>query len=350
MKREPRRLATLDCETDPFKLGRIPKPFLWIVYNGSEYFQFEHVSDCTHFLAQKRYVVYAHNGGRFDYHQPGFLDELNQGQEITVINGRLARFTIGECEFRDSVNILPIKLADYQKDVIDYRKLEPEVRKLHMPEIVRYCKSDCRYLYHLVAAFREKHGTALTLAGTAMKTWQTMSGITAPRSTRKFYRAISPPKPEQTYYTGGRVECFVSGLISQPFRMVDINSAYPFAMLQEHPLYPASRDDQPPVACPITPQSLYEVDAISRGALPYREKDGLTFPDGDGVRRFRCTGWELQAGIDTGTVELVKVHRRKSFDKTVNFQKYVHHFYAMKAAASKGSPEYIFAKLFMNSL
>lgn len=350
MKRHPRRLATLDCETDPFKLGRIPKPFLWIIYDGTTYYEFEHVSDCIHFLSNQRWVVYAHNGGRFDYHQPGFLDELSQGQEITVINGRLARFRIGECEFRDSVNILPIRLGDYQKDVIDYRKLEPEVRKLHMPEIIRYCRSDCRYLYNIVSKFRETHGTGLTLAGAAMRTWQNISKIEAPRSTAGFYHAISPPKPAQTYYTGGRVECFVSGIIDRPFRMVDINSAYPYAMLHEHPLHPSSRDDVPAISDPIVPQALYEVDAISRGALPYREKDGLSFPDSDSVQRFRATGWEIQAGIDTGTLKVEKIIRRKSFDKKVKFTQYILRFYAEKAASPKGSAEYIFAKLFMNSL
>lgn len=348
--RKGRQLAVCDCETDPFLFGRIPKPFLWDFFDGKNHITIEHTSDFIAFIEnQPPTICYAHNGGKFDYHMPGFLDALEPFAKITIINGRLAKFTIGEVEFRDSVNILPIALADYKKEEIDYTKFEADVRKFHMPEIVEYLHKDTEYLYEIVKKFRDTYGDGLTLAGSAMKFWQQRSGIEAPKSTGGFYREVSP------YYYGGRVECFRKGIIDEPFKMVDINSAYPFAMLHDHPLstdYTESVPKHESHSIPdIIPQSLYSVAGISNGGLPFRDGgNSLRFPSDADVRNYRVTGWELIAGIKTNTLRIVKIYSRKDFRQFINFNKYIHYFYDIKKSAAKESAEYIFAKLFMNSL
>jgi len=57
-------------------------------------------------------------------------DHINSDEPVMVINGRLARFRIGECEFRDSLNIFPnTRLADFGvKNEIDYALMEPDRR------------------------------------------------------------------------------------------------------------------------------------------------------------------------------------------------------------------------------
>ena len=32
--------AVIDSETDPFRFGRVPAPFIWGYYNGEEYHRF----------------------------------------------------------------------------------------------------------------------------------------------------------------------------------------------------------------------------------------------------------------------------------------------------------------------
>ena len=32
-----RKLIAIDCETDPFKAGRVPEPFIWGMYDGNEF-------------------------------------------------------------------------------------------------------------------------------------------------------------------------------------------------------------------------------------------------------------------------------------------------------------------------
>lgn len=345
-RKAPRIIATIDCETDPFLHGRIPKPFIWDYFDGVKHATFEKTEDLITFLCGlPPTIIYAHNGGKFDYHMPGFLDELEPFSTVMLISGRLAKFKIGNCEFRDSVNILPIALADYKKEDIDYSKMEAEVRHLHMEEIKAYLYKDTEYLREIVCKFRETYGDGLTLAGSAMKFWQARMGIDAPRSTRGFYHNIGK------WYYGGRVECFSKGIISQGFSMVDINSAYPYAMLHNHPI----STECEMVSCseldPIIEQSMYRVSATSKGCFPLRGNKGtLSFPNDDVIRTYFVTGWELKAGLETGTVKIYKYHFRYDFAEMVDFNKYINYFYDIKKTAKKGSPDYIFSKLFMNSL
>jgi DNA polymerase type B, organellar and viral len=342
-KSRARKLATIDCETDPFLYGRVPIPFLWDVFDGERHYTFRHTSDVVHFLEDKHWIVYAHNGGKFDYLMPGFLKGLAAGDKIMVINGRLAKFHMGLCEFRDSVNILPIALRDYQKEDIDYCKLERAVRERYMGEIEHYCRKDTEYLYEIVNGFRETYGDGLTLAGSAMKFWQEFCNVDAPRSDQSYYNRIAP------FYYGGRCECFHVGEINEPFSLADINSAYPYAMMAEHPISTIDDWCKPKKSAEVIPQSLYQIHADSKGALPLRGRDGsLTFPHGKNV--YFVTGWELLAGLETGTVKLFDVLARVDFTDTINFKKYINHFYEIKQESEKNSQSYIFSKLMMNSL
>lgn len=345
----PREIAVIDAETDPFGTrddnGQliVPKPFIWGFDDGERFREFDTQKELIDFLSPQKLIVYAHNGGKFDYHF--FLPFLDGYSEVLIINGRLARFKIGECEFRDSYNILPIPLSGYKKDEFDYSKMDAKVRHKHMTEIRQYLRNDCRYLFELVSKFRETYGNGITLAGSAMKYWQKTFAQEAPKTSGDFYASVSP------YYYGGRVQCFARGVIERPFRLFDINSAYPYAMGFEHPIsascVQAGRQDP---AAPVIDQSLYTLRAVSRGAFPFREKTKLRFPDDAVQRQYTVTGWELRAALETGTADVLDVIERLDFGKTINFRDYVDHFYTMKNSSPKESAEYVFAKLFMNSL
>ena len=285
-------LAVIDAETDPFLFGRVPEAFIWDIYDGENHYTFENVSDAIHFLHDKKWVVYAHNGGKFDYLLKGFLDEIDQFSKIMDINGRLAKFKIGDCEFRDSYNILPIPLADFEKVEIDYAKMERKVRHLHMEEITRYLHGDTESLYKLVKAFRDEYGDGITLAGSAMKFWQRFTKKKAPKSTKAFYNALSP------FYHGGRVEAFHLGIVEEACTMVDINSAYPYAMLSEHPIDVHYTKREHLSGDEIRGHYLYSVRCRSFGAFGYYTKgEGLGFPVDQERRLYHTTGWELRTAL-----------------------------------------------------
>lgn len=350
-----RPYAVLDCESDPFKIGRVPQPFLWGFWDGgfmdeeTPYYEFETVAEAVEFLHDKEYIVYAHNGGKFDYHY--MLEYIEPFDEIMIISGRLAKFHIGICEFRDSFNILPIPLAEYQKTKIDYGIFESEERckPENMAQIRSYLRDDCRFLYELVEKFIERFGVQMTQAGASMRQWQKISGLKPQKSDADYYAEFHP------YYYGGRCECFKVGVINELFESVDINSAYPYAMLQKHPYFLdyLTVNGNPGLTREQTGPAFFKVCAVSRGAFPFRDADGsLWFPRDNEPREYHITGWELLAAQDTNTIEDLEVLECRYFTTLVSFTDYVNQFYNERKLAAKNGDKAgkLFGKLFMNSL
>jgi len=346
-KYDGRELWVADSETDPFELGVIPAPFIWGVYNGVDYFEFRDTNDFVDFVAAKNIVLYAHNGGKFDWHFLSHRFEVNS--DLLIINGRLSRFNIGKCEFRDSYNLMPIALEQYQKQKFDYTKMLKQFRDDHMDEIKTYLKSDCVNLFNLVYKFEESYGRHITAASAAMNMWKVGFKNKVPRSNEVFYDTFSP------FYYGGRVQCFEYGDIQGDFVSVDINSAYPFAMLSEHPysLSYERKDGKPRKKMEKWGPMFFAVDCIARGCFPYRGTNkNLYFPADDETRIYFVTGWELVAAIETGTIDDFVILEHYEFDELQSFSEYVLHFWNLRKEfrAEKDKGGEIYCKLFLNSL
>jgi hypothetical protein len=343
-----KRVFTIDAETDPFDGTTDIQPYLWDIFDGEDHTTIETVKECHAFFQANPGLYYAHNGGRFDFHLGGFCDPIESGSEVLAINGRLVRFKMLGCEFRDSFAILPSALSKlgqgaHHKKTIDYAKMHRKTRAAHMHEIRAYIRSDTETLWHAVAAFRATYGTGLTLAGAAFQQLKATMG--------KPFETLNKGKDAlvRRYYFGGRVEAFHKGAIANPFKVFDIASAYPRAMIEEHPAGTCIDIDRPKVSAAIIGQAFYTCVAVSRGALPYLDAKGaLTFPNDGEHRVFRCTGWELQAGLDTKTVKIVEITARVRFSKTQNFESFVDKFYKLKAEVPKDSHARLFAKLILN--
>lgn len=360
---------TVDCETDPFHvcedakcrkcsgLGRVPQPFIWGAYcgNNQEYFEASSTDEVVEYFREKKTTVYAHNGGKFDYHY--FRDDINTDEPIMIINGRLARFKIGDCEFRDSLNIFPnTALADFGvKDEIDYELMEPDKRSdpntLNL--IRQYLRQDCIGLWDVVARYRKEYGKKLTQAGASMKYWEkNYFKQDAPRQTRQQHELY------RKYYNGGRVQCFVRGEGFLDFKQADINSAYPRAMLESHPIETEGerRTRLPPDS--MLPTTLISLKGTSRGALPWRDDSGeLYFPDDEGGRRrrirtYHITGHEYIAALECNALDVHEILECHVFWKRFNFKDYIDHFYELRLQAidRKDAAGKIFNKYFMNSL
>lgn len=346
---------TVDAETDPFKVGRIPQPFIWGLYggpNGDDYYEFDTARELVRFLESKRDLVYAHNGGKFDYHY--LRPWINTGEPISIITGRLAKFRIGECEFRDSMNILPVPLSHFKKDVVDYSIFEAEERdKPHNREIIRkYLRKDCSYLYELITEHRRENGVALTQAGASMRAWSKQSQIKPPRQSAARYQQYKP------YYYGGRVQCFVNGVAKRRFKVIDINSAYPKAMLAAHPFSVAAehRKHLPPDGelhkCMIT------LKCIARGCFPFRMGDNPTkgdlfFPDDERtIRRYHITGYEFITALRFNAIREIHIEDVHYFDEVVKFEEFITSNWDRRAAAKRAGNKAldIIVKLLMNSL
>jgi hypothetical protein len=369
----PRRMWTYDTETDPFHhcdnilcpkcwgLGRIPKPFLHGVYSGADeqYEEFETIEDLVKFVEQQRGLFYAHNGGRFDYHP--LRPYMNTDESVMLISGRIARFRIGNSEFRDSLNIFPnTRLADFGvKNEIDYAKMEPETRIIPAvkKEISLYMRQDCKGLWDQVDRYRREYGKSLTQAGASMKYWEKKHWHDkAPRQSKAQFDRCRP------FYYGGRVQCFESGVVNTAFKVADINSAYPRAMLEEHPISPvASPSRHLPRADAQIRTCLIKLRATAKGCFPWRDETGeLYFPDDTttgtptkrGLRQYHITGWEFLAALECDAVSNIFIEEVLTFAKVTSFKDYIeHHYNARMIAADSGDlAGKIFGKYFMNSL
>lgn len=354
-----RPFAVLDSETDPFLKGRIPEPFVWGFYDGREFRHYVHDSfhSFIQWIAEQRIIVYAHNGGKFDYHF--MLPYMEPYDSVKIINGRIAQFFIGNAEFRDSINILPVALKKFElqdvhgntikKQEFDYSLMEKEER--YKPDnwesIIDYLRDDCVTLYEAIKAFQSQYGRHLTQAGAAMSQWKKISKRQLPKSTGEYFEKF------KSYYYGGRVQCFQRGIIENNFSVFDINSAYPYAMLSQHPYglesIEATGDE---IGTNFFGYAFYTIRARSLGAFPYREKTGLVFPEDGEIREFNVTGWELLAAIETDSAKDLEVLKEIRHIELQDFAEYIDHFYQQrltaKAVGDKAGD--LFAKLLMNSL
>lgn len=371
-KNNHREIWAVDCETDPFKRGRVPKPFIWCAYNGTEIHFFRKGDALVNFLRPRECIAYAHNGGRFDWHY--IIDQMDSFSPLMVIAGRLAKFRIGNCEFRDSWNIMPMPLRAGGKkhEIDDWSIFEEGARDKpeNFREIEQRVKTDCIYLWDMIQKFIAEFGLHLTQAGASMHAWHKISGIEKPHTTSQFYHDIEP------FYFGGRVECFTTGTVStekfanenpefidrancvilpRPFKKVDINSAYSYAMLHRHPWGETINEQATlPEGRSAIQRSFITLEADATGAFPFRERDGsLGFPaDKQAGRIFHVTGWEYLSALETGALGTHAISSVLRLPSSIDFREYVDFFYRMKldAKARGDKALYEFAKKFLNSL
>lgn len=345
-----RPFAVIDAETDPFIYGRTPAPFIWGFYDGDTYEQFTTTSDLARFLCAYDGIVYAHNGGRFDFHF--LLPYLEPGSDVMLINGRIAKVALGACELRDSFCILPIPLGGYQKEKIDYAIFEQgEREKPHNKKRIEdYLYLDCKYLFELVSAFIERHGQKITQASAALTLAESMLDVKFPNSTAEYYDQFKP------YYYGGRVQCFERGTRAEKFDVFDINSAYPWAMLKAHPFSLESYTGKGALDdAEKTPHAFFHLRGVSGGALPWREGIGkkLIYPADLCTRDYFVTGWEVIVGLETGTIkrDSCAVVSKTVHTETMAWENFIMPLYAERDDAKRTGDKSgnILAKLAMNS-
>lgn len=327
-KSDQRPFWTLDSETDPFKYRRVPCPFIWGIYDGDIFRSFDTTEEMIAIIKEFDGIVYAHSGGRFDFHF--ILNEINTEEELKVINGSLVLARVGKCEIRDSWNILPAPQDQFANkyQIEDFSIFEKSERdkKHNRIEIIKRLQSDCEDLYSVVAKNEETFGRHLTRAGASMATWRRISGLKAPVTDRAFFDKFSK------FYYGGRVQKFQTGRIEGPIEVVDIHSAYPWAMLDEHPYEATFITIEKPNE--IQPTSMVTLQCISNGALPWRnEKGSIVFPDDRETRTYFVPGHEVLAAMATNAISDISLIEAIDFTGMVSFAPYVNEHYAQRLIA-----------------
>jgi len=345
MQRTRKRLAVFDLETDPFKHGRPVAPFAAGFYDGEIYRDFWG-DDCVAQLfdwlkanyAPDELLLYAHNGGRFDFYLCAEHFDANQYPDI--INGRLTRVRIGGFECRDSFAILPVPLAAHDKGTIDYERFERDVRERYRLEILAYLKRDCLSLHEMVSRFHDEFGDKLTIGGASLASLRSFHGVKMVCSQRTdvFLRQ---------FYFGGRVQAFERGRLPGRWQALDVTSMYPHVMATM--LHPAGADY-------FMRRDLHrnatfaKITARNYGALPVRDgQGGLSFDCEHG--EFLATMHEIEAGLETGTLEIERVHYAVQFNERTTFAEFVETFFAKRQASKRLGDDLsvLLLKLILNS-
>jgi len=343
-------IAVVDSETDPFEPNFIVKPFCIGFDTGDRYVDFwgdDCVDQFFAYLATLtaegyEFVIYAHNGGKFDFFF--FLPYLDADQNPLIMGGRLVKINFAGQEFRDSYAIIPQALSTYQKEEINYDNFKRDKRERHKSEILKYMRSDCKYTRELICGFHDMFGDKLTVASAALPMLQSFTGfekIKGDGFDERFRR----------YYFGGRNQCFETGILrpkfSDKFLVYDRNSMYPAVMRDE--LHPVSA--RPELQLTIDNDTDFAcIEAINDGALPTRnEKGDLDFTVERGT--FYATIHEIRAGLDTGTLKILRVKHAWKFDRKATFTEFVEKFYGLRqeAKANNDLIRNILYKLLLNS-
>jgi hypothetical protein len=349
-----KQLGTVDLETDPFAFNAKIEPFAlgfktefeYREYWGDECIQ-KWLSDLDPDVEQ---IVYAHNGGKFDFI---FFIRLNLLENpIKIINGRIVSAMLKgtQTELRDSFAIFPFALSQYRKDDIDYQKMERKVRNKHKREILDYLKTDCLSLFELVTGFWERFGNKLTVGGASMSEL---------RKHYPFERANATHDATfREFYFGGRCEYFERGVLPGKWKVFDVNSQYPAAMVNfDHPTgLKYIREGSPRIGkggdLVKYPGKMYfaRIECRSAGALPVRaENGGLSFPHIHG--EFFACSHEIKAGLELGLISKLKLIECLIPCETTRFDKFILGMYAERDAAREAGNEVLrlAIKFVMNS-
>lgn len=350
-KSAPYIIATGDCETDPFEYRVLPVPFVWGFYSeatGYEHFwgvgetrEQQQESCVTQFIEylyslSEPHIIYMHNGGKFDFL---FLMEYLDGT-LKIVNGRILEARIGPHILRDSYAAVPIPLAAYKKDDIDYSKLAFNVRQSNKSEIIHYLGGDVRYLYEMMVAYREEFGDVLTIGTAAMRALKKHHEFEEFDSGQDaFFRQ---------FYFGGRNQCFEVGELKGHWKVFDINSSYPYTMANfQHPISRAYSEGR----TLDNDTDFAIVTGRNFGGLAFKDPKtfGLDFTRSYGT--FYTTGHELRAALETGTFEIERIDAAYTFAQRTTFDTFVEHYFSKRLASKAAGEELyvLFWKLILNS-
>jgi hypothetical protein len=322
---------------------------VWGYYDLTVGYQvFHSTQEFTVFLLTRECIVYAHNGGKFDFmYLLAFLPP-HEIVKVQIINGRIVSMKFGKATLVDSLAAVPVGLGSIKKDEIEYWKMGAGVRAEHMPEIIEYMRGDCIYLHELMTAYRRDAGKKKTIASNALAHANKL-GIDPGKTNARFDRNY------REFYFGGRTQCFQPGHFKN-VSVFDIKSSYPRAMMEYHSTGNADvfkvTDTLDGLTRNEIERSFITLRCYADGCFPKRpdNSEGLHFPHAHG--EYNVTGWEYIAALDLGLMDDIEILEVKYSSEKITFRDYVMHWFDYKESHPKKTDPIgnTIGKIMMNSL
>lgn len=325
-------------------------------YDGLHYYHCDTLEDLFDRILHKKNrsrIIFAHNGGRFDFL---FLMEylrkvrnieariIPQGPRITALKIKHGKQWI---TLQDSYTLLAYSLDELCKTfqptvqkmrgVIDFERERVDKTKESHRE---YLKADCLSLYEILATYKQLPfikdvGIKLTRSSVGLAAWRTtMKGPirTTTNNIQSFVRKA---------YAGGRCEIFRQVFTSG--HRVDVNSLYPSMMLKPIPTEHLGSSSS------VEDFGFHDVTVhVPESYLPilWVKQPKLLFPTG--VFRGVFFSEELKLAIKCGA-RILKHHRGERFTQTTDlFTEFIETAYKMRLDNPAPHPLNILAKDLMN--
>jgi hypothetical protein len=330
-------------------------------FDGTEFRYFDKVEKFLDHINHRKFKgwrFFAHNGGKFDFL---FLCEemLSRGWQINLVprgsSVIIIKVQTPNTNFvlSDSYALLPDSLdklatgfkVEHQKVPFNFKR---KFDKNH-PRMREHLRNDCYSLYEVLAAFFASEYVVtpkFTIASQALSTF-----------TEKFLDCdlVKTNLPDEElirkqFYSGGRVEVYKGE--GTGIRCYDVNSLYPYAMLEEMPCgIPKTVTRYEPDRIGFYKVRLKSVPKFYISPLLTKIPKGTYlqnyYTNGEGVYYLSSKTLEylkrefgVRFNVDFGIV----FPRRKEL-----FRDYVETFFKLKREA-KGTGTYLIAKYMLNSL
>jgi len=391
------RFATFDIETKNNQ--KHPIPYVVGLYDGS--FQYFSGSDCIEqFLdatlteKYRHWKIFGHNAGGFDF---AFLADHMLGNPkyserdwkfIPHGNGKMLQLIIPHenkkhrTVYQDSIALFPsvshVKEKDFMSRSLDslteafgakfkkndftegkaeregwdgiktYKYLYQLWRK-NDPRWEKYLRHDCVGLWEVLDTyFHNIPVVGSTVASCAMLTWRK----DCLKDNIPVCSTELNDRMKNAYY-GGRTEIFRMYLPDGKYHCYDVNSLYPYVMKEfDYPTTKPLLNNMPNKYCyrdghGLTKAIVEAPDDIYLPVLPVKHNNKLFFPKG------KFTGfWDNSLLRKAEELNYyIKPLKSYEFDKSdYIFKEYVDKFFNQKKNSKKGTPQYITAKILMNSL
>lgn len=298
--------------------------------------------------------IYAHNGGGYDFKflleelldrgwilPDGIIDRQGRLIRIAVKTRRGTQFT-----FVDSYALLNTSLkklgetfdVEHKKKEIGYKSISSE-----SPRTLAYLENDCQCLYEVLTAWFKMeyvYKRKMTIASQAMDTFQT--GFTPGYIERMTLE--DDEYVRENFYSGGRVEVFKG--FGKSLHYYDVNSLYPFAMLQKMPRGKGRRTRTYhkgdigfyEIEVKSTPDWYISPLIVKGKKNAFMAGPGEYFVSSNTIEQLREEGvrWKVISGLKFSGAEYL-------------FNDYVHFFYTMKEKAKTAGERWL-AKYLMNTL
>ena len=216
--------------------------FLMIgLYDGTNYKIFDSLTKYLNYIEKNYsgYRVYFHNGGKFDFlflfellNERGEIDIIERGGSIIQIRYKYLK---GRITFCDSYPLLPASLDSLIKTYkVKHKKIPINFNVKHNfnnKKLQQHLENDCKALYNIIEQTENVNNCLpLTIASLAMKVFTNdfFNGFIW-QSSDKFDNYF-----RKNYYRGGRVEVLKG--YGKNLYYYDVNSLYPFVMLNKMPV------------------------------------------------------------------------------------------------------------------